>query len=242
MQRIALVTLFGILAAAGCSKSPEETPPALTAAPEVAPPDAAVRSFLEAIRIGDHKAAETMLTETARKKTSEMDLLVAPPGSLTAKFEIGASEVIENQVAHVASVWTDVGEDGKPQANEFIWALRRQPEGWRVAGVAVQMFPNQPPLLLDFEDPADMLRKQQMAEAEARRQMQAPNGAGQNVAGQQNIPGGNVQAGGANVATGQPGGAVVPTSGNGPAGVPFQPGVDPNLLQGTVPQPGQINR
>ena len=94
------------------------------------------------------------------------------PGSPTAKFEIGESEIIENQVAHVASMWTDIGDDGKPQSNQFVWALRRQPEGWRVAGVAVEMFPNQPPLLLDFEDPADMLNKQQMAEAEARRQMQ----------------------------------------------------------------------
>jgi hypothetical protein len=192
-----------------------------------------------------------MLTEIARKKTAEMDLLVAPPGSPTAKFQIGETEVIENQVAHVATTWIDIGEDGKPQANEFVWALRRQSEGWRVAGVAVQMFPNQLPLLLDFEDPADMLRKQQMAEAEARRQMQGPANTAPNMAGGNAQPGGNVQAGGhleagGNLQVGgnttiglQPGSQVIPAGANAP---PTQPATAPQVLQGTAPQPGQINR
>jgi len=232
MQRIALLTMTGLLlATAGCSKSAEEPVAAApAAAPPVAPPDAAVREFLDAIRVGDHKRAEGMLTDTARQKTSEMDLLVAPPGSATAKFEIAEMEVIEDQVAHVASVWTDIGDDGKPQTNEFVWALRRQPQGWRVAGVAVQLFPNQPPLLLDFEDPADMLRKQQMAEAEAQRQMNAASQAG-GVAG---------------AATGQGTGGVVPTGGTMPSGAsgPTMPvtGGEPALLQGAVPQPGQNQR
>jgi len=237
MQRIALLTMTGLLlATAGCSKSAEEPVAAApAAAPPVAPPDAAVREFLDAIRVGDHKRAEGMLTDTARQKTSEMDLLVAPPGSATAKFEIAEMEVIEDQVAHVASVWTDIGDDGKPQTNEFVWALRRQPQGWRVAGVAVQLFPNQPPLLLDFEDPADMLRKQQMAEAEAQRQI---NAAAQASAAS--------QAGGvAGAATGQ-GNGIVPTGGTLPsdASKPTMPatGGEPALLQGAVPQPGQNQR
>src|SRR6185369_12987163 len=99
-------------------------------------------------------------------------------------------------------MWTDIGDDGKPQSNQFVWALRLQPEGWRVAGVAVEMFPNQPPLLLDFEDPADMIQKQQMAEQEARRRVQ----------------GGTVQAGGANATAGQAGTGVVPAGANVQAG------------------------
>jgi hypothetical protein len=222
--------MLGLGATTGCSKSADTPAVEAAAAVQIDPPDVAVRQFLEAIRVGNHKQAEGMLTDLARQKTAEADLMVAPPGSPTAKFEIAEMEIIENQVAHVACVWTDVGDDGKPQSNEFVWALRLQPVGWRIAGVAVQLFPNQPPLLLDFEDPADMLRKQQMAEAEARRQMNPQN----------------VQAGGtAGVAAGTPG-AVVPTGATAPAG--SQPagsagfGSTPELLQGTAPEAGQSQR
>lgn len=235
MRRFVMLVLLGVCTASGCSQSADTPAVEATAAPKIDPPDVSVRQFLEAIRVGDHKQAEGMLTDLARQKTAEADLMVAPPGSSTAKFEIAEMEIIENQVAHVASVWSDVGDDGKPQTNEFVWALRLQANGWRIAGVAVQLFPNQPPLLLDFEDPADMLRKQQMAEAEARRQME------QQAGGQQ-----NVQAGGAgNVAAGTTG-AVVPTGGTAPAAI--QPGVNPGtgqapeLLQGAAPSPGRLPR
>jgi hypothetical protein len=229
MLRIAFVIVIATAWIAGCSKSPESAPgtgaAASSAAPiEVAPPDVAVRQFLEAIRIGDHKQAEAMLTAVARQKTMEMDLLVAPPGSPTANFTIAGVEVIENQVAHVGCVWTDTGDNGKPQTNEFVWALRRQPEGWRVAGVAVQLFPNQPPVLLDFEDPADMVRKQQMAEAEFGKQQTSQN----------------VQAGGA---TGTPGSTAVLPAGATMTNTIPSAGAAPNaVLQGSVPTPDQSTR
>jgi hypothetical protein len=227
MQRIALFLIVGASAwIAGCNKSSETVPPAAQAQPpaapvEIAPPDVAVRQFLEAIRVGDHKAAEMMLTAVARQKTMEMDLLVAPPGSPTASFVISGVKVIENQVAQVGCVWTDTGDDGRPHTNEFVWALRRQPEGWRVAGVAVQMFPNQPPLLLDFEDPADMLRKQQMAEAEFQRQRNPQN----------------LQAGGTPVTTNPNG--VVPASATVTSGTQAAGGGPTPVLQGAAPAPGQ---
>lgn len=238
MRQFVVLLMFGICLAAGCSKSsdvPAAGTTAETTAPKNDPPDVAVRQFLEAIRVGDHKLAEGMLTDTARQKTAEADLMVAPPGSPTAKFEIAEMEIIENQVAHVATIWTDIGEGGKPQANEFVWALRLQPNGWRIAGVAVQLFPNQAPLLLDFEDPADMLRKQQMAEAEAQRQMN------QQATGQQNM-----QAGGPGSVANGTAGTVVPTAGTAPAAVPAgQPSISgqaPEVLQGAAPSPGQIQR
>lgn len=185
MRRIAISAVLGLVLFAGCSKSESGNTAAAPQLPSV-PPEVAVRDFLEAIRVGDHKKAELMLTDLAREKTAQADLMVAPPGSPTAKFEVSGVQVVDNQVAHVGSVWTDIGDDGKPQTNEFVWALRVEPAGWRIAGVAVELFPNQPPLLLDFEDPADMLRKQQMAEAEMQRQLQpkaAAPGTNPNVAG-----------------------------------------------------------
>ena len=51
--------------------------------------------------------------------------------------------------------------------------LRREQDAWRVAGVAAQVFPGEPPLLLNFEDPEDMFRKQQWVREEMRRRMAA---------------------------------------------------------------------
>jgi hypothetical protein len=230
MQRIALFfMLCAAVWAAGCSKSPDAGSPSAEAQPQaapapIAPPDVAVRQFLEAIRVGDHKQAETMLTAVARQKTMEMDLLVAPPGSPTASYVISGIEVIQNEVAHVGCVWTDTGDDGKPQTNEFVWALRRQSEGWRVAGVAVQMFPNQPPLLLDFENPEDMIRKQQMAEAEFRKQRNPQN----------------IQTGGTPATAA--GGGVVPAGATVPSTLPASGGATTPILQGAAPLPGETAR
>lgn len=218
MRYVLSATFVALIALTfGCSKS-EEAP--ATAAAPVVPPDAAVRDFLEAIRTGNDKQAEAMLTDIAREKTAQMDLMVAPPGSATASYKIGEMEVIDGQVAHVSTVWTDTGDDGKPQSNEFVWALRLEPKGWRVAGVAVALFPGQPPLLLDFEDPADMMRKQQMAEQEMQRQMNP----------QQNNPQ-NVQAGGPMTAQGTLPGQVQPAGATGP--VPSNVGA-PGMLPGTA--------
>jgi hypothetical protein len=204
----------------GCSKS-EDTP---VAAAPVAPPDATAREFLEAIRVGDDKKAESLLTDLAREKTAQMDLMVAPPGSPSASYQVGEMEIIEGKVAHVSTIWTDTGDNGKPQSNEFVWALRLGPQGWRVAGVAVALFPNQPPLLLDFEDPADMMRKQQMAEQEMQRQMNP----------QQTNPQ-NVQAGGPMTAGATQPGQVQPAGATGPA--PANLGA-PGMLPGAAP--GQV--
>ncbi len=69
----------------------------------------------------------------------------------------------------MACTWTDIDDEGEPHADEIIWALRHEPEGWRIAGMATKIFEDQPPLLLNFEDPEDMQRKQRLAEEEMER-------------------------------------------------------------------------
>ncbi len=141
---------------------------------DVPTPDVTLREFLEAVRTGDDGKAEQLLTDVAREETKKYELSVAPPGSDSARFEIGKVEYIAaNEVAHVASSWTDVGDDGQPQTDEIIWMLRRDPAGWRVAGMATKIFKDELPLLLDFEDPQDMIRKQRLAEEEMQRRAAA---------------------------------------------------------------------
>jgi hypothetical protein len=134
-----------------------------------------VRDFLQAIKAGDETVSNELLTPLARQKTAELDMAVAPMGSETASFTVGEVELPEEgggELAHVASTWTDV-DDGQEHTDEILWVLRREEEGWRIGGMATKIFEDEPPLLLDFEDPADMRRKQQLAEAEMERRARA---------------------------------------------------------------------
>jgi hypothetical protein len=45
--------------------------------------------------------------------------------------------------------------------------LRKETDGWRVAGFAAELTPGAERQFLDFEDPQDMIRKQQEAVAAA---------------------------------------------------------------------------
>ncbi len=71
--------------------------------------------------------------------------------------------------ARVACTWTDIDADGQPKDDVAIWVLRREPEGWRIVGVAAMVFPGENPVVLNFEDPEDMLRQQQWIREEIRR-------------------------------------------------------------------------
>ena len=124
-----------------------------------------------------------MLTPLARQKVEESHLSVAPPSSDTAKFEVGAVERIGDDGARVHVNWTDMDEANQPQRCEMLWMVRREAEGWRVAGVAVPVLPNEPRLVLNFEDPDDMIQKRQMLHEElARREAAVQAGTQQSTA------------------------------------------------------------
>jgi hypothetical protein len=91
-------------------------------------------------------------------------------------------------LVHVATTWTDVDADGFQSTDNVIWVVRLDPEGWRVVGMAMRVFEDLPPLLLNFEDPEDMLAKQTMvAEELERRATTAEQGSAERTAGK---PGG----------------------------------------------------
>lgn len=136
-------------------------------------PKDSVKQFLQAVKEGDDKTAEKMLTPLAREKTAEFDIAVAPPGSQTATFEVLEIELVAEDAAHVASRWTDYDEAGQPHTDDLIWMVRLEPEGWRIAGMAAKLFPEDPPLFLNFEDPEDMIRKQELAAEEIRQRSMA---------------------------------------------------------------------
>lgn len=129
-------------------------------------PAAAVFEFLEAVRIGNEQRTTAMLSTVAREKTPEFQGLVNLPASDTARFEVGEVEQVSADVARVACTWADLDERGQAETDEAIWVVRLEPSGWRIAGVAITVFEGEPPLLLNFEDPADRRRKLQWVRQE----------------------------------------------------------------------------
>ena len=128
------------------------------------PPQDVVSKFLDSLRSGDETIAAFLLTDKAREETAKHDLVVSPPGTPTAQYEVGAIEFTDSQNgAYVTSLWTEPDQQGTDQAYEIIWVMRKQPEGWRIAGMATEIIPGQMPLFLNFEDPQDMLRKREQA-------------------------------------------------------------------------------
>jgi len=154
---------------------PVEGEQARTASGESVGPAEAVAQFLDAVRRGDDEAAAVMFTPLAREKAAEMNIQVAPRGSDTARFEVGKVEYVRQDLARVESVWTDLDQDGGLRTDEMAWMLRREPEGWRVAGMAATVFQGEPPLLLNFENPQETLRKLDSLREEIRRRSEAEN-------------------------------------------------------------------
>jgi hypothetical protein len=138
-------------------------------------PEAAISQFLAAVKNGDDKQASLLLTDIARQKTTEMEIVVAPPGSDTASYKVLESE-IEGESAQVGTDWTDLDADGRPRTDRVVWMLKKQGGSWRISGMATRVFPDMPPVILNFEDPEDMMQKQQAAEEEIARRMAQPAG------------------------------------------------------------------
>jgi hypothetical protein len=167
------MVLFLMAASSGCSgggaNEPQEASAPAVSERAVPGPDAVVRQFLEAVKAADHLAADQLLTAAARAESEKSGLSVAPPGSPTATFTVGEVEYLKEQAgAHVASQWSDVVED-EPRTDTIVWILRKEAEGWRIAGMATKVFEDEPPLILNFEDHQEMQRKQALVEEELER-------------------------------------------------------------------------
>jgi hypothetical protein len=133
------------------------------AVPASASPDQVVTVFLNALRSGDSPTTESLLTTRARQELAKHSLSVDVQPAENAIYQVRPADILADQSgAHVKSVWTEKFDDGD-ETYEIVWLLRRQADGWRVAGMAMQLIPGQDMQVLNFEDPADMLRKKEEA-------------------------------------------------------------------------------
>ncbi|TWU28242.1 hypothetical protein [Bythopirellula polymerisocia] len=112
-----------------------------------------VYEFLNAVRAGETEAASVRLTPLALQRTSELELNFSPPGSATASFEVGAVEMIDSDKSVVESTWKDLDADGQPHEEKITWALKLNQGQWRISGMAAELGEDQPPIVMDFENP-----------------------------------------------------------------------------------------
>jgi hypothetical protein len=133
------------------------TTPAVDLAVE-ATPEQVVEYFLAALQQGNDEQVTGLLTAKARTETAKHDLVVRSPGSPTAKFNVGALEMVSGG-AYVNSQWSETSRDGFAHTFEIIWVLRKQTNGWRIAGMATRVADNEQPTYLNFENPQEMIRK-----------------------------------------------------------------------------------
>jgi hypothetical protein len=161
------------LSLTGCSAS--SAPQASSAMAATEPAKQAVVTFLEAIKRGDNETASGMLSKVAKAKTEELGMMVAPPVKPSATYSVSECEVVgdADDLVHVATTWTDTDDEGFKSSENVVWVVRLDPEGWRVVGMATKVFPDLPPLLLNFEDPEDMVAKQEAVAEELQRRAAA---------------------------------------------------------------------
>lgn len=146
--------------------------PAFHAEPPVpndATPEQVALEFMNSMQKEDDRRTAALLTDVAREETQRIGLEVQPIAEPSATYKITDVEYVSEAKdgAHVTSVWTENGDDGQPYSYEIVWILRRQPHnGWRISGMATRVFPGEPFLFLNFENPKDMLAKYEQAHQE----------------------------------------------------------------------------
>ncbi len=147
-------------AASGCGSADSTSAPGTSAAvaSETPPSDPiakVVYDFLLAVKEGESELASTKLTPLAqqRMRESKQGFALSPDG--TASFRIGAVERMEDAAdqAAVDAVWMEPDETGKLAEQRWTVALQRGEAGWGIIGILGEAQPDQPPMILDFENP-----------------------------------------------------------------------------------------
>jgi hypothetical protein len=131
-------------------------------------PSQVAAQFYEALRRGDRDAVEALLTDKTRQETAKNGLEIRPQASTTLTYEIGETDYVTEEMdgAHVGSLWTETDEHGQSMTSTVIWVLRKQANGWRIAGMATPVIEGELPLFFDFEDPENMLRTKDYVDTE----------------------------------------------------------------------------
>jgi hypothetical protein len=165
-RSIALFATFGLACLVGCGGGSESATPTAGSSGNVPsdPIAKVVYEFFDAVRQGQTAQANQRLTPLALQRITELDMNIAPPGSPTARFQVGPVRTVENEHALVELTWTDVDADGKPYNEPILCELRICEGQWRICGMAQDLGPGVPPMVMDFES-LEGIAPQQTAQA-----------------------------------------------------------------------------
>ncbi|MGB7329437.1 MAG: hypothetical protein WBD31_31450 [Rubripirellula sp.] len=125
----------------------------------VAAPADVVSQYLDLVRRGGvDTGAGSLLTSRAQAELKRIGIAVTPIGSPDAKFTVTRSEAFPEQPNSmlVHTIWSEPGADGTPTNTEVVWALEREPAGWRISGLAMDQGGPEGPQFIDFENGARM--------------------------------------------------------------------------------------
>lgn len=131
--------------------------------------EAVVSHFLDRIRRGgENHDAMSLLTDQAQAELRRIGQVVQPIGSPDASFQVTRSSPmpsdetsretsLEGRLVHC--LWTEpapASETGEalsePQTFQVVWSVFHQKDGWKISGLVLEMNPQEPPLVLDFEN------------------------------------------------------------------------------------------
>jgi hypothetical protein len=127
----------------------------------MASPTDVVSQFLDLIRRGgEDSGAGSLLTTMAQSELSRIGRNVQPIGSPDAKYTVTRSSAVPGQpdASLVHCIWQEPTANGGVDEYQVVWALQREPVGWRISGLAMEIEPNQDPMIIDFEDGSRMAK------------------------------------------------------------------------------------
>ena len=123
-------------------------------------PGEIVALFLDSLRRGDEKSANGVLTAQAQASLLKTDFTIDPLGTPDGKYTIGRVGFVDGDATTglVECVWSEPNpEAGKPPVEmEIVCEVHKEPQGWRISGMAVKMTGTEDTFVLDFEDPQSL--------------------------------------------------------------------------------------
>ena len=162
-----IVMLLGLVTFIGCGSQSEpqaqkqptgqsaQQPGAANISQSGPSPTDVVSQFLDEVRRGgEDSRANDLLTEKARVELRRIGQSIQPIGSPDARFVVTRAENIpgDTSSALVHSVWSEPNGDGTNSDFQVVWAVQQEPVGWRISGLAMELDPNQDPVIMDFEN------------------------------------------------------------------------------------------
>ena len=162
MDRFARFTFIALLCCGGCGTSTETTSEApaqpstqATVAAVTSSPTDVVSQFLDQIRRGGQDSpANQMLTQKAQSELKRIGRTVEPIGSPDARFQVTRAEMVPDEAnsALVHSIWSEPDEDGTTSDFQVVCAVEQEAGAWRISGLAMEVDPNESPVIIDFEN------------------------------------------------------------------------------------------